>query len=151
MEPSLQSRPGMKNDAIVSSQDAFRHFYPLRECEVEEVWVMSLHCNKTIIKTEMISRGTVDQCLVHPRDVFRSACRLNASGVIVAHNHPSQDCQPSGEDVLLTHRLLRAASIMGVELIDHLIVTHQSYFSFSDQHWLGLLARSGARSRTEVS
>jgi DNA repair protein RadC len=73
---------------------------------------------------------------VHPREVFKQAIRQSASGVILAHNHPSGDSVPSDEDLYLTERLVEAGQIIGIHVIDHIIVGEDSYYSFRDNELL---------------
>ena len=80
-----------------------------------------------------LSRGTVDATLLHPRDVFKIALLANATVVIVGHNHPSGDTTPSADDRAVTTRIVAAGTTLGIELIDHIIVsTDGSYFSFKE-------------------
>ena len=80
----------------------------------------------------MVSIGLVDKALVHPREVFSDAIKLRASRVIVAHNHPAELLEPSEEDLKITENLVRAGSILGIELLDHIIITTAGYYSFRE-------------------
>lgn len=91
-----------------------------------------------VLGREVISVGSIDMTIVHPREVFEPAVRLNASQVIVAHNHPSGTLKPSKDDLLITKRLVEAAAIMGINLLDHVIVTKEGFMSFVQE---GLLNR----------
>lgn len=121
---------------INSSQKAFQLLRHLGRLEVEEFWVLALHSNKAVIGQERVFRGTVDACPVYPRDVFRAACRWNASSLIVAHNHPSGELEPSTMDLLVTRQLEAASEILGIELTDHLLIAGEHYFSFADHGYL---------------
>lgn len=101
--------------------------------EVEEFWVMALASNKKVIRVEMIFRGTVDSCPVHPRDVFRFALKMNASAILVAHNHPSDDCRPSDQDLKLTRELHEAGDLLQIPVVDHMIVSKSGFFSMADR------------------
>ena len=95
---------------------------------------MALYLN-TRMKVEsksIISIGGLDMTLVHPREVFAPAVRRGAAAVIVAHNHPSGDPEPSEEDILLTNRLLESSRILGIRLVDHVIIGSGRYTSFRD-------------------
>jgi DNA repair protein RadC len=95
---------------------------------------MALYLN-TRMKVEsksIISIGGLDMALVHPREVFAPAVRRGAAAVIVAHNHPSGDPEPSEEDILLTNRLLESSRILGIRLVDHVIIGSGRYTSFRD-------------------
>jgi len=76
-----------------------------------------------------VARGTVHGVEVHPREVFRPLIRMAAAGAVVAHNHPSGDPTPSTDDLLLTTRMVNAGDIMGIDVVDHLILADQRYFS----------------------
>jgi DNA repair protein RadC len=79
-----------------------------------------------------ITKGIADSSLVHPREVFRPAILAGASAVIVAHNHPSGDPQPSGADIRVTRQLRESGKIIGIDLLDHLILGDPEHYSFSD-------------------
>lgn len=98
--------------------------------ERETVRVICLDNKLNVIVEEEISVGTVNMSLIHPRDVYRVAVRSNASGVIVVHNHTSGDPEPSGEDVKVTKVLREAGEILGINLVDHVIVSKRGYYSF---------------------
>ena len=89
-----------------------------------------------IIQIHVISVGTLNRTLIHPREIFGAAIREDAAAIIVCHNHPSGNCEPSEEDIQVTHNLERVGEIMGIELLDHIIVCRDSYFSFVDSKML---------------
>lgn len=84
-----------------------------------------------------VSTGTLTSSLVHPREVFAPAVAHRAAAVIVAHNHPSGDPEPSAEDRATTRRLQRAGRLLGIELLDHVVVARGGYVSFLERGWLG--------------
>jgi DNA repair protein RadC len=88
----------------------------------------SLH----IVSYKTLFQGTIDSSEVHPREIFKNAYLENSTAVILVHNHPSGVPEPSDSDILTTIRLIKAAQIMDVTILDHLIVSASSYFSFSD-------------------
>ncbi|MFA5897643.1 MAG: JAB domain-containing protein [Hyphomicrobium sp.] len=102
----------------------------------ESVEVCGLLCLTTkmqVIAYHELSRGTLDRSCVHPREVFKTALLANAAGIVLGHNHPSGDPTPSPDDRALTKRLVEAGSIIGVELLDHIIVGHADrYWSFRE-------------------
>ena len=91
------------------------------------------------IKREIISVGSLNASLVHPREVFEPAVRNLAAQIILAHNHPSGDPQPSEDDITVTKRLIAAGKIMGIEVVDHIIVVKNGFFSFKEK---GLLEQT---------
>lgn len=80
-----------------------------------------------------ISVGTLNASLVHPREVFKEAIRGSAASVILVHNHPSDDLEPSEEDIKLTRRMVEAGNIMGIEVLDHIIITRNNYLSLKSR------------------
>ena len=82
--------------------------------------------------TVVVALGSANSVAVHPRDIFREAIRRNAVGVVIAHNHPSGDPTPSAEDKALTERVSMGAELLGINLIDHVIVTDGGYLSFAE-------------------
>ena len=104
------------------------------ECEpVEVCLVLLVNTKQGVIGVHELSRGTLDRCLAHPREVFKAAVLGNAAGVIVAHNHPSGDPTPSPDDVMLCTRLRHAAEILGIDLLDFLIIGNGGrYYSFKE-------------------
>ncbi|MCB0411193.1 MAG: JAB domain-containing protein [Bdellovibrionales bacterium] len=111
----------------------WRHLRRVMNPEVEEFWASALNSHKELIRSACIFRGSVDCCFVHPRDVFRFALQNNASSMILAHNHPSQCAEPSPEDLKIHRNFLKAARVLQIPIIDHLIVTDTKYFSFCEK------------------
>jgi DNA repair protein RadC len=93
---------------------------------------ITLNGGNRLLSKRIVTIGLLDQALVHPREVFAEAIRERAAKVIVAHNHPAGDNSPSREDVHVTENLAQAASILGIEFLDHLIITETGYFSFRE-------------------
>ena len=120
---------------ICSVTQAFESFSPLARSEVEEFWVLALGPSKRPISCQMLFRGTVDYCLIHPRDIFRFACLQNASSIIIAHNHPSGDLLPSPHDLKITRELTLAGRILQIPLLDHILVTPKESASFAAKGW----------------
>ena len=117
---------------LTKSQHVFQLLKPIVCHHTEEFWVIALKPNKRVQKIYRIFKGTVDSCPYHPREVFRFLCLNGASSFIVAHNHPSQDPAPSHSDIQITKRLKKLSLLMEIPLVDHVIITNDSYFSFLD-------------------
>jgi len=117
-----------------SSSDVHSAFWPLMAQEKIEVFSCAMVDAKLrLIRTEVISRGTLTASIVHPREAFRPAVRNAASGVIFAHNHPSGDPLPSDEDRRITGRLEEVGQILGIPMLDHVIIgAGCDYYSFAD-------------------
>ena len=122
---------------ITSAEQAYLTLNGLAGADTEEFWVLALGPKKNLLKTKMLFRGTVDSCLVHPRDIFRFACIENASSLLVAHNHPSGDPLPSLEDLRFTRQLVKAAAMMEIPIVDHLIITRTGFASLKADGWCG--------------
>lgn len=103
----------------------------------EHFWGVYLNSRNVIIKIELIHSGTLDACLCHPRDIFKPAIASSTACIIMLHNHPSDDVEPSEDDLTLTKRFVEAGKIMGIEIIDHLIINEKGkFFSFKDKQIL---------------
>lgn len=123
-----------KASAIAQSRDVFERYRPRFMAAVQEEFLVVLLDTKNRIQGEyVVSRGTLDASIVHPRDVFRYAVDESASGVIFVHNHPSGDPRPSVEDRRMTQRLVEAGHLLGIRVLDHVIVGANSYYSFADE------------------
>jgi DNA repair protein RadC len=82
-----------------------------------------------VIRVRIVAIGSLDTTVVHPREVFREAAAASASAIVLFHNHPSGDPTPSEDDLLLTTRMVSAGEVMGIDVVDHLILADQQYFS----------------------
>lgn len=99
----------------------------------EELWVMLLDTKHQVLRLHQVYRGQLDRAAVRVCEVFREAVRDNAKAIIVAHNHPSEDTTPSPADIDLTRDLRHAGELLGIELLDHLIVSRTAYRSLKQQ------------------
>jgi len=102
----------------------------------EHFWVFHLDNRLKIKLLELISLGTLTSSLVHPREVFTRAIAERSAKIIIAHNHPSDEAAPSEDDIISTKRLAKAGKIVGIELLDHIIVTSNSFMSFKEKSLL---------------
>lgn len=125
-------RTGRRSGQLIrTAEDAYRVLCPLsRGLDREHFWRLDLDSRRRLIGCELVSIGSIDASIVHPREVFKGALLNNAHSVMVAHNHPSQDLRPSKADRQTTRQLLFVACMLQVDLIDHLIVGDEGYFSF---------------------
>lgn len=96
---------------------------------VETFWVLLLDVRGRPLGAEQVAQGTLTACLVHPREVFAPAIRARAASIVVAHNHPSGDPEPSEEDRVLTQRLAEASDLLGIPLLDHVVVARDGHRS----------------------
>ena len=96
----------------------------------EQFYCVYLDAGKKVIEEKLLFIGTANYSLIHPRDIFKEAYLINATGVICVHNHPSGDVKPSKEDINMTIRLREVGVIMGIKVIDHIIIGDDKYYSF---------------------
>jgi DNA repair protein RadC len=99
----------------------------------EHFAILLLDSRNNLIKMSDISVGTLNANLVHPREIFAEALRQNAASIILVHNHPSGDPEPSEDDLEITKRITEAGKIMGVEILDHIVITKNKVFSFKEK------------------
>jgi DNA repair protein RadC len=120
---------------ILTAKDAAAYLLPRYSgFRVERVGVMLLDSKHRMIRTMILSTGSIETSLAHPRDVYRAAALASASSVVVFHNHPSGDPTPSMDDYAVTDRLAEAGRVMGIDLADHIILGEgDKYFSFSEE------------------
>lgn len=100
---------------------------------VEHFGVLLLDTKHRVLRASVLSVGTLDASIVHPREVFREAAAVGASVIVLFHNHPSGDPEPSLDDVQLTERMVAAGVLMGINVIDHVILADVRYYSFREQ------------------
>ena len=103
---------------------------------VEQFGVLLLDTKHRVLRTSVLSVGTLDASIVHPREVFREATSAGAAGLVLFHNHPSGDPLPSEDDCRLTERLVAAGVLMGIAVLDHVILADEKYYSFREQRTL---------------
>ncbi len=104
-----------------------------KDCETEQFKCLLLNAKNELLRVVDISQGTIDGTSAMPRDVFRQAVREAAAAVIVCHNHPSGDPEPSREDISITERLRRSAELLGVRMLDHVIFGDGRYVSMGER------------------
>lgn len=104
--------------------------------EHEEFWLAMVDNKNRVIGWEQVSKGTVDQAAVYPREVLAAALASKASGIVLVHNHPGSDPKPSLQDVEFTRRIKQAARELDIRVLDHLVVTENRYFSFQAEGML---------------
>ena len=99
---------------------------------VEQFGIVMLDTKHRVIRVKVVAVGSLDSAVAHPREVFREATAASAAAIVLFHNHPSGDPTPSKDDLLVTRRMLRAGDIMGIDVIDHLILAEQRYYSMAE-------------------
>ena len=101
--------------------------------QVEHFGVLLLDTKHRVLRTSVLSIGTLDASIVHPREVFREATAAGAAAIVLFHNHPSGDPEPSVDDAELTQRMMAAGVLMGIQVIDHVILADNRYYSFREK------------------
>ena len=104
---------------------------------VEQFGLALLDTKHRLIRTAVLTVGTLDRSVVHPREVFREAASARAAGIVLFHNHPSGDPTPSADDLSLTRRLVAAGELMGIDVLDHVILTATRFVSLRELGRLG--------------
>lgn len=106
----------------------------MRYLDKEHFNIALLDTKNQVLSVENISIGTLNASIVHPRDVFSMAIKKNANSIILLHNHPSGDPQPSSEDINITHRLVDVGNLVGIKVLDHIIIGDNRYISFKEKN-----------------
>ena len=120
------------NPVITHANGAYEHLKAYRNLEREHFIALTLNGAHRVIHTHVISIGTLNQSLVHPREVFYPAIQDRAASIIIAHNHPSGQLNPSRADEQITTRLKEAGKLLGIDVVDHIILSSEGYYSFQD-------------------
>ena len=129
----LKDKPA---ELILSPREVWEALKDIRESKKEHFVAFFLDTQNREIKRELISIGTLNASLIHPREVFEPAIQHLASHIILAHNHPSGSLEPSDEDIAITKRLSDSGRLLGIEVLDHVIVTGGGYTSFKEKNLL---------------
>lgn len=123
-----------QRNKIQSSRDAYELFYPyLTDRYDEEFRVLLLDRANKIIQNELIGEGGFSGTVADPKKIFKKALAVNASGIILGHNHPSDNLKPSESDISLTKKIKKAGEVLDISVLDHIIVGNDNYFSFADE------------------
>ena len=120
--------------SIKSSKDVYEIFEPLvSDLSYEEFWILLLNRSNRIIGKSKVSQGGVSGTVIDTKLIMKSAIENLASSIILCHNHPSGNLNPSGSDIDITNKIKTAADCLDMKLLDHIIVTDHSYYSFLDE------------------
>lgn len=118
------SAPGRpKRPSVSTPEDIAAICGPqMRGLEEEHFWTLALNTKNRLLRTIEVSVGSLNASIVHPRELFKEAVRMSAASVVVVHNHPSGDPTPSGADIQLTRRIVKAGDVLGIEVLDHVVI-----------------------------
>lgn len=132
-----RGKEALEKHIITSSKSVFELLQPLiGELEHEEFWIVYLNNSNKVILKNQLSKGGITGTLVDVRLVLKNALEVGATGLILAHNHPSGTLKPSEADKQITNKLKIAAESLDIKVLDHLIITENAYFSFADESLL---------------
>lgn len=127
----------LSNSKIKSPKEIASIFIPLLKDEPKEKFlVVSLNSANKIIKYDIISEGILNSSLVHPREVFKTAIENLAASIILAHNHPSGNSEPSPDDISVTKKIYEAGKILDIKVVDHVIIAGDNYFSMAENKFI---------------
>ena len=126
---------------IACPHDVYEFMKELKDFDRERFYAICLDTRHQVVHCEEISSGSAERTVAHPRDVFKSAILSSSTGIILTHNHPSGDPAPSPDDYDVTERLYECGDLLGIEVLDHVIIGRDEYFSFRDSGDIPKLAR----------
>lgn len=126
-----------KKDLLTSPEDVITFASKKLGSRPDEAFmIIYINARNKVENYEILNEGTVDRAVVYTRNIIKSALKHNATGIIMVHNHPSGECEPSGYDIRMTEEIIKAAASMDIRVLDHLIVASHSYFSFNEHDLL---------------
>lgn len=128
-----KSETGFKT--IRTAKDVFEYAQDMRHLPKEHLRGIYLNTHHRVIHDEVISIGTINSNIIHPREVFRPAIEYNAAAVILVHNHPSNIVSPSVEDIEITKQLIEAGKMIGISLLDHIVITRDEFISIEAKYY----------------
>lgn len=123
----------LATERFTSPLQIFEMFKDLVLETKEHFLCLHLDGKNRIVCLDRVSVGSLNQSIVHPREVFKSACIISAAGIILVHNHPTGDPNPSPEDITITRRLKEAGELIGIPILDHIIIGDGQYVSFVER------------------
>lgn len=122
---------------IETAEDVYNHFVDeLKDKKKEHFYALYLDTKNRIIEEELVSVGILDASLIHAREVFSPAIKANCRSVILVHNHPSGDCEPSDADKEVTKLLFDAGDVLGIKLLDHVIIGKENFMSLKESGFI---------------
>jgi len=128
---------GSDRPSFKSSRDVYNYYRPkFYGLKKERFLCAMLDAKNKVFKEDLVSDGTLTSSLVHPREVFRNAIKEASASVLFVHNHPSGDPTPSKDDIAVTERLLETGKIIGIEVLDHVIISDNRYLSLFEKGYL---------------
>ena len=125
----------INNLKITNSSLIYLYYKNIIGLEMQEhFYCVYLDNQKRVVKDKMLFKGTINQSLIHPREIFKEAYLYSATGIICVHNHPTGNVIPSKEDLQITEKLVEIGNLLGVKIIDHIIIGKSNYYSFYENN-----------------
>jgi DNA repair protein RadC len=118
---------------LICASDVYKFLEEFKNEDREHFVVIGLDTKNKPCYREIVAIGTLNQTTIHPREIFKKAITMSCNSIIVAHNHPSGNLEPSEEDIDVTQRLLKCSDVLDIQLLDHLIITSNGYDSIKDR------------------
>jgi DNA repair protein RadC len=119
---------------IRTAKDVYKYAHEMGNLSKENLRGIYLNTHQRVIHDEVISIGTINSSIIHPREVFKPAIEYGAAGVILVHNHPSGSVKPSSADIEITKQLIQAGKLIGINVIDHIIITRNKFMSIEAEY-----------------
>jgi DNA repair protein RadC len=130
----IKAEPFSKKKIFRTPEDVAQHYIPKFQGERVETFItLLLNSSNQVFREDEVAKGTLNSSIVHPREVFRFAITESAAGIILIHNHPSGNSEPSKEDLLITKQLVEAGKIIDIRVLDHIIIAGDSFTSFAQK------------------
>jgi DNA repair protein RadC len=133
---AVKEEKDFKNTYLQSPQAVYDLLFiqdELLHCDREKFICLHLNTKNSLLSYEVVSVGSLNASLVHPRELFKGAILVNAASIILCHNHPSDDPEPSPDDVSLTKRLVESGNILGIPVVDHVIFSDKEFVSLKER------------------
>ena len=121
---------------LTSASDVFNEMQDVKDAAKEIFVVFNLDIAGKVISREIVSIGILNACVIHAREIYKNAIILVANSIVIGHNHPSGEVEPSEEDIRVTGQIKKAGDIIGIKLLDHVIVGKDGYYSFQENNEL---------------
>ena len=132
IELSKRMETNYINNTKLNNPDVVYKYFKniLNDKKQEYFYCIYLDNSKKVIENKLIYIGTINESIVHPREIFKYAYQLSASSIICVHNHPSGNLNPSNNDIVITNNLKQIGNLLGIKIVDHIIITNSGYYSF---------------------
>jgi DNA repair protein RadC len=129
----IRSQKALTKTTLISSKNTFEYLQGIMGySDYENFYIILLNRAKKIIRTEKVSEGSIAETVVDPKKIFRIALSYAASAIILSHNHPSGNISPSQQDIEITRKIVAAGRLLAIDVVDHIIIGNNSYYSFAD-------------------